>query len=463
MVRIISGQLLNQSQGAEQQQINPSREMPMQESTQQQVMQGQNGIGRTLAGLGASAAQGIENTFSLPGQAVAYLGNKTGQLLTGNENFDLSQVGPQQSDEFKKVHAEMVNKGVKQDIAQGLGYTDLKPQSFAEDVGQGIFEDIIPILTTGPSALLSSAAGNVGAKLVAKAGFGPIAQLAAGLGSRLSANYLSKSGFGQLRKVAKQKMAENFNKFDRYADKTTVPASNLDETIETLKKQATANIPITSGRDKVIESLSDFARDINLGKAKLSDIRSAQQRIGGTLSDTFNPNARRLYKQAYGAFTNFIDDAVKPSPEAEQSWTSAKELYKGLNGTTALRDAIESSTNLKKLIESPILKFVIGGASAAAPKIISKGFSGLPGLAAGASKAAALAFGARTALRAADFWRNPETRKLYNEALESALFKDKLGLAASLKSLNQLASEIEKQEIKKGYQEESSDLYQFGI
>jgi len=437
----LKGGLKTQSQN------QPEISAPSQVNQSESYVDAAKRIGSGILG---SAAQGAENILELPGRALS-----TG---LGAAGVDLANLKPSQPElqnqqpnpqapfdvtKFRQIHGQEAGVPIKERVAKGLGYENLEPQNFGEKLIQGVAEDL-PLLLTGPGGLLaktgSSVASNLGSKAVEHIGFGPLMQFAAGLGTQGIARYLTKSGFGKLRRAATDQMKTSFKNFDKASSKIVVDSSPLETALDSVRQQVDKLSPDTG--EAVTKNINNFGKDIQAGRSKLSDIRNAQSRIGDTLSETMSPKVRAIYKKLYGDFTGFIDQEASKIPEISQDWTKARELYKGINGTSALRNALEESTNLKKLIASPIAKGLIG--TGGVYSLATRGLSALPAAGIGLTKAAGVTYGLRTLNRIFDFAKNPETRKLYSEALENAFLGDKTALANNLKNLNKLAQDYEK-------------------
>lgn len=444
MVKFISGGLLQdeQPQMAQMQQ-------PQIPQGQQEMPQGPSYLDeakRVGSGILASIPQGVENLFSLPGRAISGALGAAGVDLANAQpwqqelqNQPANPNAPFDMQKFKEEHSKIANTPIKQHIARGLGYDNLDPQNLPEKIAHGIAEDIPLLISSGPGGFLNrlggSAAQNVGSKIAEEAGFGPIGQIISGLGTGSAYRYLSKNGIGGLRRAAKETMNQRYANFEANAENIVEDGSQLQSGLDGLKDRARADLGIKQA-DDVVENLSEVARKIDrAGNVNLLSVREQQNRLNKIIPKIKDADERNIYKAAAGELGGYIDTIAKANPKIAEDWFKAKSLYKGIEGTTALRRLIEKSTDLKGLLKSKFAQALFGGSLfSVGAKLLSAPV---------AAKAVVGTYGARTLHRIADFARQDETRKLYNEAIQAALYGDKAAIANALKGLNQYAKEFE--------------------
>lgn len=463
------------------QQIPQDYSLSQTDMSPEAIMRNRETAKRVGAGALGSFAQGATNMGELAGTVVGRGVEAIAKGITGAQDLPSALKGlpgdpslypgynPNAEVEQKALQEEInkyQGKDAKQLVGESLGYDNLDPQSFGESFLQGVAHDLPNILLSAGvgsigNKILSSVASNIGSSGAKGMGLGPIAQLAAGIGSQGAAQYLANRGPGGIAGDIKRASESLYRGWDKYASNARVDASpylKAINTAEDIAKDSLGSIrkpllkdindiknhispPRTSPDTKDPKKLLEYLTGTNKDQPTYKAITSQLKKIGQGIGEAKNDTERKVYRKLYAEFSSILDQAAQNNPEVAK-YLRAKNLDLAYNGQGLLRKFADRNKEIKDLIGGPVMRAIFGGIGGAGVGVgigaLTKAIStATPG---GAALGVAGIVGGPFMARAINLIKQPEALKIIRDVYSSALFKDKIGIVNNLKELNNMVN-----------------------
>lgn len=341
---------------------------------------------------------------------------------------------------------------LSQDIMSKLGVTEqqIRPQSGAEEIFQGGLEKIPTTLALGgglPQVGLGFL-GSAGRYSAQEAGFGPVGQTVAELGTEvLGSTYGRGLRPGKIRKELRPKMEKAYD--------------IAHKEVETLGRQKADNLSsfITQEIDQLDKSgLDKAARKnlktefINVNKDIFDNAISPKEAwnwkkhfnslISGEYAKS-DPDQKliRVYRRMVGNLNEVLERTGKQNPKFGKPYFMAEDIYKGLDAPNKIRQILEEQTSLNNIIsKNPTAKAI------AALGTFWKGGAPLT------ATLAAAPFAARYGARAYDLFSKSKTAQYLAQKISKDIASDNIKSATN--AFIKLDKEVKK--LEKQYPEKKS-------
>lgn len=388
-----------------------------------------------LRAAGGAASRAFESVGGLPGNILS-LGLGATNYLTGGrtptyEEFQKDRpLAPRTSAQIRSATKELSGSALE---------PKNKVERFVGDIGETLPMYIISggalIPSIGKSIvtnLASTAARESGAGEVGQA----VASIAGGLGFDAIRN---RSAFAKLRPknvlaIAKKEQDKDYALASKLSKGLREDATNLKNNIADEISNVYKASGLESHQEKeVLKQLEKVLDNVVADKINVKDAWDLKKHINSIYKNTSNIKIKNYYERVAGQLNEVIQEAGRKSPEFGKSFNRAESLHKALKGQSSIRQVLDKSTDLKKLLDNPIAKTVAIGAGTY--------FGG----GAGALSTVPATYVARLSARAFDFLRQPEARNLYFKLVDDVFEGNKANIANSLKRLNDEANKFDQE------------------
>jgi len=377
-----------------------------EESTSQPESSLQTGF-RNIARL---TARGAESLAGLPGDIESGLrtaGNWVVNKLTGVSELVPTQPSLPTSEQIRK------------EVTQPLGGEYLAPQGEAEQFGDAIVSDLVPLLLPLKGkipftrALASAGFGNLASWGVKQAGLGVGAQTGAKLGTMIATSLVGPAGLNRymnsLYQTAESSIPEG----------AAISAKPVIENIDRLKKIINKGIS-TESKDAVGKIINGIEGKIKNGFLPVDEAIEIKRNINEVVRDLRGATGiQKMLPSITNSLNEVITNYGKGNRSFLRNFREAEGVYKGINEASKITSFLQKNVTLDKFL-TPITGILLGlYPFSSTGKIVGS------------------LFGAKKGLPVIEsLFRSPSIRRYYAKALAASAAKNVPVMLKNVKSLD---------------------------
>ena len=394
--------------------LSSNRRMPL--NAQPEIPANPESFQQTgLRNIARLTSRGIESLAGLPGDIEA--GLRGVGSYAANKLFGTPELVPTET-------ALPTSEQIRSKVTEPLGGEYLAPRGEAEQFGDAVVSDLVPLLLPIKGkipfvrALTSAGLGNLASFAVSQAGGGKTAQTGAKIGTMIATSLVGPSGI-------KNYMSSLYKKaIDSIPQGASISAKPVIENIDRLSKIIKKGIP-TESKEAVGKIISGIEGKIKNGFIPVDEAIEIKRNINEIVKDLKGATGiEKMLPSITTSLNQVINDYGKRNGTFIRNFREAEGVYKGVTEVSRASKFLQNNVKLEKFL-TPITGWLLGLYPTS-----------------GTINTIGALFGAREALPAIEsLMRSPAIRRYYAKSLAAATANN---IPAALKNVKALDKSLAK-------------------